>query len=347
LNSLCATSSSSSTSANDPDQLSIKLGEEPAATLAPAGAGNVPFTTFILSAGSKDVMVNSITAERGGLAEDAVFDSVSLNDENSEIGDDQHFDANHRVFFKEAFTVPAHSSKTLTIQGNMASDESDYAGQMPMIQVDAIDATSPVVGSLPLKGTAQTVNSTIVIGGAEATLSAYDPGAPVTHYINDKNVRFAGIRLTANSQEDVALSSITWTEDGTAGSNDLSNVVTVINGVSYPATVDGRTFTSNFSPAITITKGQAVDIYAAGDLLVSGAGRTVKFDINGSDDISLTGNTFGFGVGVSAGGNTATDGNSVFITSDGTTDGDEGTPFFSASTVTINGGSVGSIQNAI
>ncbi|MEN9561162.1 MAG: hypothetical protein RIQ56_435, partial [Candidatus Parcubacteria bacterium] len=70
----------------------------------------------------------------------------------------------------------------------------------------------------------------------------------------------------------------------------------------------------------------------------SGALRTLKFDIESSDDISLSGKTYGFGVGAGPGGATGTSGDSVFITSDGTEEGEEGQPFFSGSTVSIKPG---------
>lgn len=320
---------------------------QPVHTLAPSGAGGVPFTTITLTAGSKDVEVNSITVERTGPGADGAFDSVSLTDENGDgIGDDRHFNSNHQAVFNESFTVPAHTSKTLTILGNMVDELTDYAGQTPIIQVDAIDASANVVGTLPLKGTAQTINDSLVIGGATAMLSQYDPSTNTNRYINDTGIRFSGIRITANSQEDLTLDSITWDQGGTAGSSDIANVVTFVNGTSYPTEIDNRSYTSTFSPGIVIPKGQSVDVYVQGDLTTTGSNRTVEFDLDGSDSVSLTGNLYGYEVGIVAGGNTATEGNSVFITSTGDTDGDEGSPFFAGSLVTINASTLASVQRA-
>src|SRR3989344_3015232 len=58
--------------------LSVSAGSQPANSLAPQSASRVPFTTVVLSAGSSDVTVNSITVERVGLAQDAVFSGVVL-----------------------------------------------------------------------------------------------------------------------------------------------------------------------------------------------------------------------------------------------------------------------------
>ncbi|MDB5238094.1 MAG: hypothetical protein JWM46_364 [Candidatus Kaiserbacteria bacterium] len=350
LNALCTTSTTTAAvqiTLSDAEILTITDPTQPAATLAPPGAGGVPFTTITLTAGSKDVDVQSITVERTGPGSDGSFDSISLTDENGDgIGGDEHFDSNHQTVFREPFTIPAHTSKTLTILGNMANELTDYAGQTPIIQINVIDTSASVVGTLPFKGTAQTINDSLIIGGATAMLSQYDPDTNTNRYINDTDIRFSGIRITANSQEDLTLDSITWDQGGTAGNSDISNVVTFVNGTPYPTEMVDHSYTSTFFPGIVIPKGRSIDAYIQGDLTTGGSNRTVEFDIGGSDDIALTGNTFGYGVGISAQGNTAVSGNSVFITSDGSPDGDEGGPFYAGSVVTINGSAVTSIGKA-
>jgi len=326
------------------DMLTVSPAEQPAPGIAPAGAGGVPFTSFTLTAGSAEVSVHSVTVRRTGAGADGAFDSIALNDpDGNQIGDEKSFHTNHEVVFDEPFVIPAHASEVFTVVGTMADDTSGNAGEMPTLSVTAIDATAPVSGTLPIVGTAQTVNDTLVIGGATATRAPEDPGGDVNRYINDTGVRFSGIRLTASATEDITLSSITWTQNGSAAAGDLANIATTVNGVSYPTDTDDKTYTSTFSPGIVIKKGEGADIYVAGDLTGTGANRTVKFDIDSSGDIALTGNSYGFGVGVSAGGYTASEGDSVFITSDGTTDGDEGTPFFSGSLATVHGATITSI----
>ena len=353
LNALCgapaAISTTTSRTAPLPaaDVLTISGANEPAPSIAPVGAGGVPFTTITFTAGSKDVEVRAVTVERTGPGEDGVFDSIALNDQDgNQIGGGHNFNSDHKTVFSDPFTIPANTSETFTLVGNMTDEVTTHTGETPVLQIDAIDASSPVAGQFPLKGTPQTINDTLTIGGATAMLSPFDPDVSRDRYINDTGVRFSGIRITANSTEDLTLSSITWDQKGTAGDSDLANVITVVNGNSYPTAIDGHSFTSTFSPGIVIPKGQSVDVYIQGDLAITGSNRTVEFDIHGSDDIALTGNSYGFGVGIAANGNTATAGNSVFITGDGTTDGDEGVPFFAGSVVTINAGAMVSAGNS-
>ncbi|HTR19052.1 MAG TPA: peptidoglycan-binding domain-containing protein [Candidatus Paceibacterota bacterium] len=340
-------SPSASAAAESQPILTVTAAGQPSPTLAPAGAGGVPFTSFTLTAGGSDETVNSVTVERTGPGEDGAFSDVALNDENGDaIGDTKTFNAAHKVVFDQPFTIPANTSETFTVTGDMAGDLSAFDGEMPILQVDAIAASVPVSGSLPIQGTPQTLNNSLVIGGALASLSPYDPNGPTNRYIGDKGIIFSGIRVTANSTEDLTLSSIAWDQAGSAGPQDIANVSTIVNGVSYPTEQDGHSYTSTFTPGIVIPKGQTVDVYIRGDLASTGANRTVEFDIDDSGDIALTGNAYGFGVGISPEGDTAENGNSVFLTSDGTPQGDEGPSFFAGSVATINPGTLISVGNA-
>lgn len=321
------------------DVLTVTAPEQPAPTLAPAGAGWVPFINITLTAGSRDVTVRSVTVERVGFGADGAFDSIALIDEASnQIGEEKGLRSSHKVDVGEPFVIPAGASKTFTVVANMATNLTNFNGQQPALQVDAVDASSPLAGMLPVRGTGQLVNSSLVIGGVTAVLSQFDPSVASTRYINDKAVRFSGIRLTANSREDLTLFSIIWDQTGSVGVSDIANVATVVDGKSYSTTISKRTFTSTFDPAIVIKKGYSVDVYIQGDLLPSAVNRTVEFDIRKSGNIAITGNSYGYYVLILPDNNTATAGHSVFLTSDGTTSGNERRPFFSGSVVTVSGG---------
>ena len=350
LNALCmanpvagATPSPAATS-SAPDTLTVSMPAQPASTLAPDGALYVPFTNITLTAGANDVTVNGMTVERVGPSSDQAFADVDLMDSDGNAISTGYLDSNHHAKFGDSFVVPAGTSQTYSIVGDMQADLSGYDAQMATFQVDSIDASAPVSGSLPVRGTEQTINSSLVIGTATAVLSPNDPNSPTTHYINDTGIRFSGIRITEGSEEDISMGSITWEQVGTAASSDITNTNVVIDGISYPATTsDGRYYTATFPPPIIIKKGNSSDAYIEGDLLPSAANRTVEFDINSATDVYLTGVTYGYGIYLLPGGNTATAGNSAFLTTDGTTDGTSITPFFAGSVATIDPGALISI----
>lgn len=352
LNALCGVAAATSAPANSSvtipaaaaaPVLTVSTASQPARTLAPKGAIYVPFTNVTLTAGSIDVTVNSVTVRRTGLSKNGAFAALDLLYDDGTYVTTAYLRSDNMAQFKKSFTIPAGTSKTISVTAEMATDLTDFDGQQASFAVTAIDASVSVAGTFPITGTSQIINNSLTIGETTTLLSSFDPGTDQTRYIHDTGIRFAGIRITAGSGEAVRLDSITWDQAGTAGSSDIANVATVIDGVRYPADADGRYYTSVFPEGITIPKGQTIDLYAEGDLLATGAGRTVKFDIRWPTDIYVTGLTYGYGIYTVPGGNTATEGNSVFLTDTGDTDGTSLQPFFSGAAITISGGAETSI----
>lgn len=312
---------------------------QPANGLAPAGAARLPFTKVILTASTDgDVSVKGLTIERQGPANDAVFNGIVLLDENGlQIGDERTFNSNHRLTLNGSgpIVVKAGSSRTFTIAGNMASAStlSSNAGQVAVLAVVGIDANAPVSAPV-VAGAAHTINSSLTIGTAQATISSFDPNTALTKEIGTTAYKFAGVRVQAGSAEDVKLWSVRWRQNGSATASDFENLVTIVDGVAYPAVVssDGKWYTSTFGAGLDVLKGFSKDIYIQGDIMGSNSsGRTVQFDLDKSTDVYITGNQFGYGITLTA----ATTG-SVTTASEFTT----GTPFFSGSVTTVSAGSV-------
>lgn len=321
--------------------LSVSAGSQPSNSLAPQGAARIPFTTVVLTAGSSDVTVNSITVERAGLAQDAVFSGiVLLNSDGTQIGIAKTLNSNHQAMVGEPFVVRAGTSMTVTVAGNMNSSLSSYAGQVAGLNVVAVNTSASVVGSFPIMGAMHTINASLTLGTAQLSASSFDPNSAQSKEIGTTNYKFAAVRVTAGSAEQVRLWSIRFNQTGSAGSTDLSNVMVYVDGTAYPTTVsaDGKYYTANFAGGILIDKGFSKDVYIQGDIVGSGAsGRTIEFDIYKTTDVYLSGVTYGYGITPTA----ATTG-SVTTASEFTT----GTPFFSGSVVSVTGGSATTIQKA-
>ncbi len=344
LNSLCSAGAPLLKTSTSGTSLSISAGEQPTWSLAPAGALYVPFTNFTLTAGAEEVTVNTITVERVGLGSDSAFTNIDLFDDAGAFIDDAYFKSTHRATFNEQITIPAGTSVTFSVVGDMKADLTEHKGERPALAVVEINASVPLSGALPIIGTAQTVNSSLVIGTATATLSLDDPTGNRTRYINDIGIRFSGIRVLAGSQEDIRLNSITWEQMGTVAASDIQNITTTANGVVYGTEVDGRYYTSIFPDGILVKRGETVDAVISGDITTTGSNRTIKFDITDATDVDIAGEMYGFGIYLIPGGNTnVADSYSAFITEDGTTGTDSLQPFFSGSIVTISSGAPTSI----
>ena len=356
LNQLCATQNtlsqlstaalpSASTTASSTPTLIITPAAQPAHELAPANALYVPETAVTLTAQGGDVTVNHISARRVGASSDNAVSYVSLLDQDGNELTYGFIHSDHTVTFPDSFTIPSGTSMTVTVAANMASDLTDYDGQQVGFEIDSIDASAPTSGTVPITGTLQTANESLTIGTAFAELSQFDPHGTTTHYINDTGVRFSGIKISAGSQEGLTLHSISWHSSGTASISDLSNLSVVAGGQTYPTTVDDKYVTADFGEqGIKIAKGENVELYLQGDLGVSGANRTAQFDIDYPTDVSITGDTYGYGIYLLPGGNTAQSGNSVFLTEDGTADTASLFPFFVGSPASINAGTFVNIE---
>ncbi len=327
--------------------LSVTAGTQPANALSPEGASRVPFTRFILTAGNDgDVTVSSIQVQRVGLGSNAAFAGVVLVDEATgvQIGTAKSFNSNNQAAIGQTMTIPRGTSKTFLVAGNMASSLNSYAGEAPAIAVIGVNTSATVTGSLPITGAYNVNNATLAVGTLSLDMSnAFASNSNSTKEIGTTNHKFTGFRLTAGSAEDVRLKSITWNQTGSVSSTDLANVVTVVNGVSYPTTLsaDGKYYTSTFGNGVVIGKGNQIDVYVQADIIGSNAsGRTVIFDVDKTTDIFGTGETYGYGISPSTTGASSVPG------SRGTGTETTGTPYIYAAQVTVSGASVTTISKA-
>ncbi len=323
--------------------LSVAAASQPGNGLFVQNAARAPFTRVTFTAGANDVTVSGITVERVGAAVDSVIAGIVLLDENGiQLGIAKTLNSNHQTTVGDPFVVKAGTSRTMTIAGNAAAALTNYAGQVVALQVNAVNTSGTVSGSLPIVGAYHTVNASLTIGTAQMAISSYDPSTAQTGVsIGTTNYRFAGVRITAGSSEQTRVKSIRWNQTGSAGSGDLVNVMTYVDGTAYPTTVssDGKYYTAVFGSGIVIDKGLSKDFYVQGDIVgTSAASRTIEMDIYKATDVNVTGETYGYGITPTAPTTATANTNSQFTT---------GTPFYSASVITASAGSATSIQKSI
>lgn len=324
--------------------LSVTDPGQPGPSLAPESAARIPFTKVRLTAGNDgDVTVNSLTVERTGLGNNAVFSGIVLLDENGmQIGDAKTLNSNNQAMVGTPFTVKAGTSRVVTIAGNTSSNLDAYAGQVVTLSVVGVNTNGATVsGVLPVTGAAHTINATLSLSSITTQVSSYDPGSSSNKEIGTTGYKFAGIRLTnSGSAEKIRLWSIRWYQAGSAGSSDLANMKTYVDSVAYDTVVsaDGKYYTSTFPGGIIVDKGLSKDLWIAGDIVgSSSAGRDIRFDIYKTTDLYVTGETFGYGIAPAAGSSSA---------SDATSELTAGTPWFHGSKVTVQAGSATSITKS-
>lgn len=268
----------------------------PPQTLAPQKAANVPFVKAVFTASSDgDVTVKSVTVERQGLSDDAVFDSIVLLDERGvQVGNTRTLGSDHRVTLNEPFVVKAGTSRNMTVGGNMASSLSSQAGQVAVLAIVGADAgTSPVNANLPIRGNGMVINATLAIGSVTLAKGPRDPSVNQLKEVGIKDIIFSSIRVTAGSAEDVQVVSVRWNQSGSAANSDFANLKTYVENTPYDVTVssDGKYYASFFGSSELIKKGESKEIYVKGDV-VGGSGREVDLDIFRRTDLVVYGVTY-------------------------------------------------------
>ena len=304
--------------------------DTPASGLIIQNTINNKFTKVNLTASADgDIVIDQLKVRRGGtVASDGAFSSVALLDAATglRIDNTKTLNSEHMATFNKDIVVPAGTTKSIYLVGNMGSLAS-YAGEIPTLDLYSMTlaGSASVVGSLPVVGNYQTLNGTITPGALSVSNGSNNPDA-ATQKIGTTNYTLSGIQLVANSVEDFHVSQITFDQGGTASDSDVSNLDILVDDVlkgTVTSPNDGKvSFT--FNPPVLVEKGKTVQIDLRGDL-VDGSARTVRFDIEDESDIRAVGQLYGSEVKVADGGNGAT------------TDAE---PFWTAPVTTIDQGSL-------
>lgn len=306
LNSLCTTSTSTSTPTPTPGPttggtgLSVMVATQPANAVIPYSVSRAPFTRFTVTASSDgDVTLNNVTVERQGISKDTDIANVELLDSNGNIvGLTRTLNSNHQAVIGSSVVIPRGTSQTFTVAADTAAQATLNAGDIVSFAVVAVSSSGTTNGALPIVGASHTMNATLAIGSVTAAKGTNDPGAANTENVGTTNYIFSSIRLTAGSAEDVYVKSIRWHQIGSASQSNMANIVSVVNGQSYPtvASSDNYYLTTFPGQGILLTKGSSQDFAIQGDLVNGSSNQTVEFDIQKRTDIYAVGSTYGFGI---------------------------------------------------
>lgn len=307
---------------------------QPVNSLAPQNAARVPFTKIDLTASNDgDVTVTGVVVKRQGLGADTAFAGVVLmNADGTLIGIPKTLNSSSQVTVGDTFTISKGTTKTVIIGANMAADTSGDSGETPSFAVVAINTSATVSGPLPIVGATHTVNSSLALGTVTVARGALDPGTSQSKNVGTRGYNFSSIKLTAGSAEDLTLTSIRWYQSGSAAPSDIGNVVTIIDGVSYPTVLSGSKYYTTIFPGtgLLIQKGFSKDITVAADIN-GGSLRTVIFNIDRRTDIDLIGQKYGYHITPPFGTGTTAN-SSSFKTTDN--------PYYDASVVTVSAGTM-------
>ncbi|TSA45465.1 hypothetical protein D4R52_02410 [bacterium] len=283
--------------------LSVSLASDtPASTSVVNNAARVGFTKVNLTANGGDVVINQMVVQRVGISTDANISNIIILDVSNgtsiataaQLGNEKTLNSNHQVAFNDAITVSSGTTKSLMFAGNMYS-ALNAADQVQLSLVSmTLGGTSTVSGTLPITGNTMTMNSSVVISTVTVAAGGSNPSA-TTQNVGTTAYILTSLKLTISSTEDVSLSHISFYNNGTAADGDVTNLKLMQNGsvIGTAAALVNKVISFNFATPIVIAKGNNQEFNLVGDL-VSGSGRTVRFDIDKQADLVVKGNTYGF-----------------------------------------------------
>jgi len=241
---------------------------------------------------SGSVTVSSLKLKRIGVSGDSTLSNLYLYDGSTKLTDAGSLSSGYVTFAKGGgvFTVPANSTKTITVKADLSSTAAGTVGMSINAATDVV-ATGVVVGiaNAPLNGnlmstvTAPSDLATVVIGPATPT--------GTTNAINAGTI---GATIWSApftvSQKAVTLNYLSFRQVGSISSDALQNIKLFVNGVQAGSAAsinsDNKLIFDLTSAPITLNTGaQTVEVRAD---VVKGSSRTFSLVMQLASDVTLT-----------------------------------------------------------
>ncbi|OGH75535.1 MAG: hypothetical protein A3G00_00530 [Candidatus Magasanikbacteria bacterium RIFCSPLOWO2_12_FULL_43_12] len=269
--------------------LTVSLAADtPTGGYALASASRLSFTKVVFKAGDADVTIDSFKVKRGSSpATDADFATLNvvtpegglLNDSGKTLNSD------HEVTFTENISVPANTSKTYTLVGNMAAAATMVGGNVPSLAVTSVTLVGTgTVSGLPVEGNKLTTNDSLTL--ASATFAEGSAVGTVTKQVGTNNVLVASIKLTngttGSDAKKIQMEKLTFYSSGTVADADITSFSLKYNNVTLAsAPMVGKYVNFDFAACgddCILDKGydRTFDVYAN---LTAGSGRTINLDL--------------------------------------------------------------------
>lgn len=279
--------------------VSLSPNTAPANGVLLAASARVPMVTVRMSTGSSDVIVDSVTIMRGGIASDAAFTDFDLLRGDTELplnNTSKSLNSTHTATFNDDFTVPANATWDVIVAANMCETTSpnclaNYAGEYPIFSVTAVvlKNNSTLSGTLPITGNVMLTNGTIAAGTAQVAHGSNAPSA-TTKEVGTKDYIVSSIKIKNNSSETaqtLRVQSIIFTQNGSASFDDVENVrlINTNTGTTVATIAKLTSKKAQFlNVNVDISKGNQVNFDLKLDIK-GGSARTISFEIDQRADI--------------------------------------------------------------
>ncbi len=269
----------------------------PAGGTVAVNVDNVEFTKVVFkNNGSDAARVTSVRIGRSGLGQVGDFESVTLYDGATKLGNTRTSWTENKYMnynIPEGWVIPAGASKVLTIKGRL-----DTAATYNALGVESLTLSGGAVSGLPVFGN-EKLGVAVTVGGVTLTGRGTDTQ---TKKIGSNDVTLAEFRLAMNSVEEVELQSITLENKGTANNDDVANLHLYRGSTKLagPAQINANDQVSFvLSEPLLMEKSKNYDFKVVGDI-VDGIDKTVVLVLDASTDLGAVGLTYKSSVSVTS-----------------------------------------------
>lgn len=289
------------------DLLVQKASDTPGEKTIGSGTAFNPSLKVNLSAGAKDVVINSVTLKKEGFLANTNINGVDVVDSKGTRHGNvvSSVNSDNTVLLtmsSDPIKVMAGTGETLLFRFNLAVG--NYTGSLAFT-VQAVGADTTNVSGLPITGA--TMN--ILNGGtslASSTFSARaDVGSSTLNVDANSLQDITKFRIVeASSNEGLNFYGLTVYNYGSAGDADYKDVTLVDQGGVTIATAQpvGNTVVFKLAAPYFIDKGQTKD-FTVKAKLVGGTNRTIRLAVINDYDVDIRGSATGVAIIPTATGN--------------------------------------------
>lgn len=277
-------------------QLIVTLDQSsPAATVIPYATARNTVASYRLRAEGGKVELNGVSLMKRGIAPDSAIVRVAVFDANGALYGTTERLAEGRAnvsFRNRPFVIPRGGEKTMVIAVDFATAGAhNDTIAFSIAQPADLQTAAGVSGIFPLAGNEHklVVVNDFVGTAAVAGASISDANRDITIGTRKEEVARFTVRETSGN-EDIAIQSLTLTNEGTAQSDDIDYITLYRNGRPHATVRDmaERTVTFNLERPIVVKRNDAAELAVKADVL-KGEGRTLKFVIAKPTDLTIVG----------------------------------------------------------
>jgi len=247
------------------------------------------------------VTIKGLKLQRVGVSADASLTNVYLFDGATRVTDGAAVSSTYINFNNSTglFTVPAYSSKTITVTADVDGTSGETIGVQVVASTDVTSNASSVRGTFPIRGNLHTLATGTLAGvnfansTTPASAATIDPQSDYTVWQNQVTVTTRAVNLTR----------ISFRKTGSVKDADLQNFRLYVDGVQVGSAVPNIVLNSNNESLVTFDLTGSPKSLAAGTRtvklladIVGGSGLTFTFNLWTAADVTFVDSQYGANV---------------------------------------------------